>query len=98
MSVNIRPRNNMVLLEIVEEEETKSDGGIILMHTAGKSETEIGVVLAIGDGKLNGDGTRTPIDSDIKVGAKVAIETNYGQVVGETRRIVEDKDILYAVA
>jgi len=86
----------MVLLEIITEE-AKSEGGILLLHTAGKSATETGVVLAVGEGKMDGKGNRIPMDSDIKVGATVAITTNNGQIISDTQRVVEDTDILYVV-
>jgi len=94
--MNITPRNNMVLLEIIEEE-SKSEGGIILMHTAGSSTTEMGIVVALGKGKTLPNGNRIAIDSDIKIGSKVAIMSSYGEPVGDTQRIVEDVDILYVV-
>lgn len=51
-----------------EAAETKTAGGILLPDTA-KNKPQRGVVIAVGPGKLNDDGTRAPMQ--LKEGDKV---------------------------
>lgn len=89
----IKPLGNKILAKEVKPEE-KSSGGIIIPTNAQEQPQEA-VVLAVGPGKLNDDGTRTPID--INVGDRVA----YGKYAPvefkqgiETYLILSEIDIL----
>ncbi|OGN27107.1 MAG: co-chaperone GroES [Candidatus Yanofskybacteria bacterium RIFCSPLOWO2_01_FULL_49_17] len=56
----IKPLSDHVVLETVKEEKKK--GSIILPETVEKERSEIGKVVAVGQGKLDDNGKRVPID------------------------------------
>jgi chaperonin GroES len=58
--MKVRPLNDRVLVFRIEGEE-KSAGGIIIPDTA-KEKPQEGKVVAVGPGKLNDQGERTPLD------------------------------------
>lgn len=60
MATSIRPLHDRVLLQRIEEEQ-QARGGIIIPDTA-KEKPQRGKVIAAGDGKINEDGTRRPLD------------------------------------
>jgi chaperonin GroES len=57
--VNIRPLGDRVLVQRVEAEE-KTAGGILLPESA-KEKPKEGRIIAVGEGKLQDDGKRTPL-------------------------------------
>jgi chaperonin GroES len=65
--MKIRPLNDRVLVLRIEEEE-KTSGGIIIPDTA-KEKPQEGKVVAAGEGKLDENGKRIPLD--VKKGDKV---------------------------
>jgi chaperonin GroES len=60
MAVSIRPLHDRVLISRVDEEE-QMRGGIIIPDTA-KEKPQQGEVIAVGEGKVNKDGTRQALD------------------------------------
>ena len=60
MAINVKPLGDRVLVEAVEEKETKK-GGIIIPDTAKEKPTE-GLVRALGTVKLDDDGKRIPFE------------------------------------
>ncbi|KKQ10884.1 MAG: co-chaperone GroES [Candidatus Babeliales bacterium] len=67
MAAKIKPLYDRVLVKRIESEQ-KSAGGIIIPDTA-QEKTQIGVVEAVGEGKLLADGKIRPLN--VKVGDKV---------------------------
>jgi len=67
MATSIRPLHDRVLIQRIEEEQ-QARGGIIIPDTA-KEKPQQGKVIATGDGKINEDGTRRPLD--VKPGDQV---------------------------
>lgn len=65
--INIKPLFDNVLIKPLEAE-TKTASGIILPDSA-KEKPQIGLVMAVGAGKLDKDGKKQPIA--VKVGEKV---------------------------
>jgi len=65
--MKIRPLNDRVLV-VREEEEQKSAGGIIIPDTA-KEKPQRGKIVAVGPGKMNDDGNRTPLE--VKSGDRI---------------------------
>lgn len=82
MAMNLKPRNDRVIVKPDEEEET-SAGGIMLAPSASKDKPQQGKVLAVGEGKLNEAGK--PIPMNIKVGSKVL----YGKYAGTEVKLSE---------
>lgn len=92
--MNIQPLGDRVLIKALKEDEvTKS--GIVLPDTAEKEKPEKGEVIAVGEGKLNEDGKRIPLN--VKAGDKV-IFSKYGpdeiKVDNEELLIIKQEDIL----
>jgi len=67
MAVKIKPLYDRILVKRIESEQM-SAGGIIIPDTA-QEKTQIGLVEAVGEGKLLADGKIRPLN--VKVGDKV---------------------------
>jgi chaperonin GroES len=83
--MKIRPLHDRILVERLEEQETKV-GGIIIPDTA-KEKPQEGKVIAVGAGKVTDDGKRLTLD--VKVGDKIL----FGKYSGSEVK-VDDKDYL----
>jgi len=69
--MNLKPLgDNIVVKAIAKEEVTKS--GIILPETMDKEKPEQGEVLAVGEGKLLDNGTRSKME--VKVGDRIVFK------------------------
>jgi chaperonin GroES len=93
MAINVRPLGDRVLVQPIEEKETKK-GGIIIPDTA-KEKPQEGNVVALGTGKLDDNGKK--VEFTVKKGDKVLI-SKYGgteiKVDGESYLIMREDDIL----
>ncbi|MFN2475669.1 MAG: co-chaperone GroES [Chthoniobacterales bacterium] len=93
MAINVRPLGDRVLVQPIEEQETKK-GGIIIPDTA-KEKPQEGKVVALGTGKLDDNGKK--VEFTVKEGNKVLI-SKYGgteiKVDGESYLIMREDDIL----
>ena len=91
-----RPLGDRVLVQPLEEGEVKK-GGIIIPDTA-KEKPQKGKVLAVGDGKLDDDGKRIPLD--VSEGDEV-LYSKYGgteiKVDGEELLVLRESDVLARV-
>jgi chaperonin GroES len=91
--LNIRPLGDKVIVKRVEAEE-KTAGGIVLPDTA-KEKPKRGLVLAVGDGRLLDDGTRSKMQ--VSKNDEVLFTSYAGteiKVDGEEYMIMEESDIL----
>lgn len=92
--LNIKPLGDKVIVKRVEAEE-KTAGGIVLPDSA-KEKPKRGVVLAVGNGRLLDDGTRS--DMQVKKNDKVYFSATYGateiKIDGEEYTILDESDIL----
>ena len=94
--MDLQPLGDRLIVEVLEEEEV-TVGGIVLPDTA-KEKPQRGTVLAVGPGKLNDNGQRTPLE--VSEGAEVLYAKYAGTEVkidGEALLIVSEKDILAIV-
>ena len=93
MAINVRPLGDRVLVQPIEEQETKK-GGIIIPDTA-KEKPQEGNVIALGTGKVDDNGKK--VEFTVKKGDKVLI-SKYGgteiKVDGESYLIMREDDIL----
>ena len=93
MAINVRPLGDRVLVQPIEEKETKK-GGIIIPDTA-KEKPQEGSVVALGTGKVDDNGKK--VEFTVKKGDKVLI-SKYGgteiNVDGESYLIMREDDIL----
>jgi len=96
MTVNLKPLGDRVLVEPVEEKETKK-GGIIIPDTAKEKPTE-GLVVALGTGKTDDNGKKVPFE--VKKGDRVLISKYGGTEIkldGKEYKILNSDDILAMV-
>jgi chaperonin GroES len=93
MALNIKPLGDRVLVEPVEEKETKK-GGIIIPDTA-KEKPQEGIVRALGTGKLDDNGKRIPFE--VKVGDRVLVSKYGGSEIkldGKEYKLLGSDDLL----
>ena len=96
MTVNLKPLGDRVLVEPVEEKETKK-GGIIIPDTAKEKPTE-GLIVALGTGKTDDNGKKVPFE--VKKGDRVLISKYGGTEIkldGKEYKILNSDDILAMV-
>ena len=89
----LKPLADRVLVK-VEEEETKTMGGILLPDTAQK-KSQKGVVVAVGSGKMTEEGKRLPLE--VKEGDEVLFVKYSGTEIedkGEKYLLLSERDIL----
>jgi chaperonin GroES len=91
--MKIKPLNDRVIVRRVEEER-KTKGGIIIPDTA-KEKPQEGIVVAVGPGKRNKDGQRTPLG--VKEGDRILFSKYAGteiKIDGEEHVFMREDDIL----
>lgn len=91
--INFRPLKDRLLVKRNEQEE-KTPGGIIIPDTAKEKPVE-GIVLAVGSGTLDDNGTLHPLE--VKPGDKVLFAKwggNDVKIDGETYTILKESDVL----
>jgi chaperonin GroES len=81
--MKVKPLHDRLLVKRIEEKESRS-GGIIIPDTAKEKPME-GKVIAVGTGKVEKDGKRTPLE--VKVGDRVL----FGKYAG-TEIKIDDKE------
>ena len=89
----LKPLADRVLVK-VEEEETKTMGGILLPDTEQK-KSQKGVVVAVGSGKMTEEGKRLPLE--VKEGDEVLFAKYSGTEIedkGEKYLLLSERDIL----
>lgn len=95
--MNIRPLQDRIIVERVEEETTTA-GGIIIPDTVSKEKPQEGKVVAAGKGKVTPEGKVLPLD--VKVGDLVLFGKYAGseiKVDGIEYLIMREDDILGVV-
>lgn len=95
--MNIRPLHDRVVVQRVEAEE-QVRGGIIIPDTA-KEKPQEAKVIAVGPGKLNENGERSPMD--VQEGDRVLIGKYSGSEIklgDDDYVIVREDEILAVVA
>ena len=91
--MKIRPLQDRILVKRIAEEET-TKGGIIIPDTA-KEKPQEAKVIAVGNGKVQEDGTVTPLD--VKKGDRLLFSKYAGTEVnieGEEHIIIREDDVL----
>ena len=96
LKTKVRPLGDRVLVREDDSEE-RTAGGILLPETA-KEKPQQGTVVAVGDGTLNDDGTRTPLAVEV---GDVVVYGKYGgsdiRVGSDDFKIMRESDILAKV-
>lgn len=89
----LKPLSNRVVLKVAEKEETTA-GGFVLPDSA-KDTPQTGEVVAVGNGVLLPDGTRSTMD--VKEGDQVIFEKNVGSEIkfdGQEYLVLKDTDLI----
>ncbi len=92
--MNIRPLQDRIIVERVQEE-TKTAGGIIIPDTVSKEKPQEGKVIAAGKGKVTAEGKVLPLD--VKEGDRVLFGKYAGSEIkidGKDYLIMREDDIL----
>ena len=93
----LMPLGDRVVIEIIEESEQKTAGGLIVPDTA-KEKSQRGKVIAVGTGKTLDSGTKVAIE--VSVGNTVYFAKYGGTEVsdgGKTYTILSERDILAVI-
>jgi chaperonin GroES len=91
--MKIRPLHDRLIVKRLEEEE-KTKGGIIIPDTAKEKPIE-GKVIAVGQGRMNKDGKKVPMD--VKKGDRILFAKYAGTEVkidGEEHLMMKEDDVL----
>ena len=94
--MDIRPLHDRLIVRRLEEGEQKI-GGIIIPDTA-KEKPQQGKVIAVGNGKLNDDGQRLPLD--VKAGDLILFGKYTSQEIkldGEEYLIMKEDEVLAVI-
>ena len=92
----LKPLGDRVVIRVLDQEE-KTASGIFLPDTA-KEKPSQGEVVSVGSGKLQDNGTRTPLE--VSVGDKIIFSKYAGTEVkyeGVDYLIVSERDILATI-
>jgi chaperonin GroES len=91
--MKLRPLQDRILVQRVEEE-TTTKGGIIIPDTAKEKPAE-GKVVAVGNGKVGDDGKRVPLE--VKKGDRILFGRYSGtevKIEGDEYLIMREDDVL----
>jgi chaperonin GroES len=91
--MKVRPLQDRLLVQRIEEEE-KTKGGIIIPDTA-KEKPQEGRIIAVGPGKTSDDGKLIPLS--VKSGDRILFGKYSGteiQLEGEEHLIIREDDVL----
>jgi chaperonin GroES len=94
--MKLKPLGDRLIVQAIEEEQTTASG-LVLPDTA-KEKPQKGKVLAVGDGRIDDDGKRVPLD--VSDGDEV-LYSKYGgteiKVDGEDLLVLRESDVLAKV-
>ena len=94
--MKVRPLNDRLLVQRIEEKETVK-GGIIIPDTA-KEKPQEGKVIAVGNGKILENGTK--LELDVKAGDKILFGKYSGtdiKIDGEEYLILREDEVLAVI-
>ena len=94
--MNARPLHDRIIVHRLEERDQQI-GGIIIPDTA-KEKPQQGTVIAVGNGKVNDDGKRIPLD--VKAGDRILFGKYAGQEItldGEEYLTMKEDDVLAVI-
>jgi chaperonin GroES len=93
----LKPLGDRIVIEVVEESEQKTKGGLFIPDTA-KEKSQRGKVVAVGSGRTLDSGTKVAVE--VKVG-DVVYFAKYGgtevNVEGVDYTILSERDILAVI-
>jgi len=94
--MKLKPLGDRLIVQAIDEEQTTASG--ILLPDTAKEKPQKGKVLAVGDGRLDDNGQRVPLD--VTEGDEV-LYSKYGgteiKVDGEDLLVLRESDVLAKV-
>lgn len=95
--MQFKPLSNHVLVEPVVEEEKMTKSGIVLPDSVEKKKQSVGMVIAVGPGKMSDSGARIPVA--VSAGQKVLFKepwSDESKIKDGDKKffLVEEDDIL----
>jgi len=93
VSVSIKPLEDRIVIKSLEAEQTTASG-LVIPDTA-KEKPQEGKVIAVGNGKVNDDGKKVPLD--VKAGDRILFGKYSGSEVkidGDEYLILREEDVL----
>ena len=94
--MKLKPLGDRLIVRAIDEEE-KTASGLVLPDTA-KEKPQKGEVLAVGDGKIDDNGARVPLDV---TSGDTVLYSKYGgteiKVDGEDLLVLRESDVLAKV-
>jgi chaperonin GroES len=100
MGLNIKPLGDRVVVEPLEEEVQTFAGGELVLPDTAKEKPQQGKVLAVGEGRLDDNGDRIPMElkeGDTVVFAKYS-GTKYKTQDGREILFMKESDVLAVLA
>ena len=98
MTLNVRPLGDRILVETVEEKDSKSKKGGIVIPDVAKEKPMESLVVAVGTGKTDDSGRRVPFE--VKKGDHVLVSRYGGTEIkldGKEYKILNGEDILAVI-
>jgi chaperonin GroES len=93
MTTTLQPLHDRILVKRIEEEKALRSG--LIIPDSAKEKPQEGKVLAVGNGTVSEDGTKTPLD--VKAGDRVLFGKYSGSEVtldGQEYLIMKEEDVL----
>ena len=94
--MNVRPLHDRIIVQRLDEGEQQIRG--IIIPDAAMEKPQQGKVIAVGDGKMTGDGRRIPLD--VRTGHLILFGKYSGQDIkldGEEYLIVREDEVLAVI-
>lgn len=88
---SIRPLHDRILIKRTEEEHQKTPGGIYIPEVA-KEKPQVGVVAAIGTGKIGNSGSIQPMT--VRVGDRVFFSKFAGTEINAEYLLIREDEVL----
>ena len=89
MGLNIKPLGDRVVVEPLEEDVQTFAGGELVLPDTAKEKPQQGKVIAVGDGRLDDDGERIPME--VKEGDTIV----FAKYSGTTYKTQDGREILF---
>src|ERR1041384_7502839 len=98
MALNVRPLGDRVLVEAIDEKESKSKKNGIIIPDSAKEKPMESMVVALGTGKTDDNGKKIPFE--VKKGNRVLVNQYGGTEIkldGKEYKILSADDILAVI-
>jgi chaperonin GroES len=91
MFQNFRPLGDRILIKRLEND-NKTESGLLYIPDSAKEKAQLGAVIAVGEGRLNPEGKRVPVQ--VAVGDTVFFGKYSGTEAGVDHLIIREDELL----